>query len=107
MLQVLTNSSTCFGWSVICVSRSLQWMTFTPSAHGQVVELLASRISSAIFAAGFGLELLVGERRGADVEQALLGEVRDQAGIGAVLETAVGPLVFHFAIIRRMFMCRQ
>ena len=31
MLQVLTNSSTCFGWSVICVSRSLQWITLTPS----------------------------------------------------------------------------
>jgi len=31
MLQVFTNSSTCFGWLVICVSRSEQWMTFTPS----------------------------------------------------------------------------
>ena len=32
MLQVLTNSSICFGTSVIWVSRSLQWITLTPSS---------------------------------------------------------------------------
>ena len=67
------------------------------SAVGQVLDFL-----------GVGrLELPLGDQGGADVEQALLGEVRDQAGIGAVLEHGRRPGSFHLAVIRRTFMCRQ
>ena len=85
MLQVLTNSSTCFGWSVICVSRSLQWITFTPS-------FFASWLNSwafawwAIFSAAAPLTFLSVRSALGDVEQPLLGEVGDQARIGPVLE---------------------
>ena len=50
MLQVLTNSSTCLGRSVIWVSRSLQWITLTPSFIASRLKVRPSaswRISSA------------------------------------------------------------
>ena len=92
MLQVLTNSSTCLGRSVICVSRSLQWMTFTPSRAGKVVE--AALGDAALDLLGPApLDLAVGDQALADVDQALLGEVRDQAGVGAVLDHRRRPLL--------------
>ena len=42
MLQVLTNSSTSLGRSLICVSRSLQWMTFTPRLLARRLKLPVS-----------------------------------------------------------------
>ena len=39
MLHVLTNSSTCFGMLVICVSRSDMCMTFTPSSFASIPHL--------------------------------------------------------------------
>ena len=108
MLQVLTNSSTCLGWLVICVSRSEQWMTFTPSCAGQAVELPRRRSARVIFSAARRLDLLVRDQALADVDQALLGEVRDQAGVGAVLEDGRRALgSSSFASIRRRFMWRQ
>ena len=86
MLQVLTNSSTCLGRSVICVSRSLQWITFTPSFMRQAVERPRRRSAAGSPRRRPPSTLPSASSRSADVEQALLGEVRDQARVGAVLE---------------------
>jgi len=81
MLQVLTNSSTCFGTSEIWVSRSLQWMTLTPIFCARTLNLPVDN-QLGDFLRLPALEFLVGEQTLADVNQALLGEMRDEAGIG-------------------------
>src|ERR1019366_10101350 len=55
MLQVLTNSSTCLGLSLICVSRSEQWITFTPSLRARWFHCCVP-ISSLLVAESFALE---------------------------------------------------
>ena len=102
-LHVFTNSSTALGIAATCVSRSLQWMTFTPRARARRLKLRDAT------------QLLSGFRRGADrlllrqhgvrdVDQSLLGEMGDQPGVRPVLQTAVGPGSFHRAILSRSLM---
>ena len=99
-LQVLTNSSTCFGLLVICVSRSLQWITFTPSFIARWLNFCSS-MSCRISSAALPLTFLSLMSAVADVNQALLGEMRDETGIGAVLQhrrrAGLGPLGGHAA----------
>ena len=64
-------------------------MTFTPRLHGQAVEGAAGdvlRISSA----AAPVTRRVGKQPLADVDEALLGPVGDEARIGAVLEDGRG-----------------
>jgi len=106
MLQVLTNSSICFGTSVICVSRSLQWMTLTPSSMARWLKLrvemnpssasaflpLALRSPIIVFAMSISPCLVKCEIR---------------PGLAPCSTTAVGPLPSHLENMRRSFMCRQ
>jgi len=59
------------------------------------------------FGGGGAGNFFVLEARVADINQSLLGEMRDEAGVRAMFEHAVGPGLAHLPTRRRMFMCRQ
>ena len=100
MHQVLTNSSTCLGWSVICVSRSLPWMTFTPSFMASRLKVWSFDQLAEFFGFAAG-DLLVVEHLLGDVEKTLLDPMRDQTGVGAMLDhrrrTRLAPAGRHVA----------
>ena len=75
---------------------------------GQVVELRAASTWCAIFSACAPLNFLSAERAVGDVQQALLGEMADQARVGPVLEhRGRARLAPTRRPCRRRFMCRQ
>ena len=106
MLQVLTNSSTAFGTSEICVSRSLQWMTFTPSSIASSLNV-CDFASAAIFAALAPLTFFSATAAAAMSSRPRFVQCEIRPGFAPCSSTAVAPGVFHFASILRMFIRRQ
>ncbi len=106
MLQVLTNSSTCFGRSVICVSRSEQWMTLTPRARARWLNWPV-RLSSAMVSAARPLARLSAMSFRPMSTRPCLTKWEMSPGLAPCSMTAVAPGVFHFAVSLRRFMWRQ
>ena len=103
MLQVFTNSSTFLGTSVICVSLSLQWMTFTPSLRDrwfQAWSFMSCWISSAsrpLALPSFSIFLPMSR-------SPCLVKWEMRPGLAPCSSTAVGPFSCQPAVIRRRFM---
>jgi len=108
-LQVLTNSSGGVGRVARWVSRSLQWMTLTRSS-GESPALHETLQPSAPAAA----RAAAAQCTRGDVQQPLFHEMRDQAGVGAVIPHGGGRAApsghqFHrarVAAVERFVDCR-
>ena len=106
MLQVLTNSSTCFGRSVTCVSRSLQWMTLTPSWRARWLNSCAA-IRRLISSAALPLTFLSAIRLWPMSIRPCFVKWEIRPGLAPCSITAVAPFSFHLAVILRRAMWRQ
>ena len=105
-LQVFTNSSTCLGTLVIWVSRSEQWMTFTPSfreSRFQAWSFMSCWISSASRPLALpSLSIFLPMSR-----SPCLVKWEMRPGLAPCSSTAVGPFSLHPPVILRRFMWRQ